>query len=320
MAQRSKQRAQQEAKRRRKALAEKPEAANVSALPEPAAQIDPVMHDGAEKDGAEEPDYERTDDVAKFWDESEIELVEIALPGAGSGSRVGYTLRHYRPAMFYPEPEPEPEAEPDEFDDEPELPETVQVPDESRDDKDDTTGNHNNTDAPEPDPADFESDDEPVGEEREEVVMLAHEGMLHVFGTARALVEFVTSDAPHDLAEVEAFIRLKETLTPQMVAPSDEDRYELDLVVRNLRGGRDAWDAELLISAAEIARDITYACGLREALAALGPGSPLDTLDDALRDGGFWARRRIGRLKPEQVALAWRGVIGKIAGATKWHG
>ncbi len=318
MAQRSKQRAQQQAaERRRKALAEKADTAALSAEIEPGTP-------GTFTPGDEEPDYERTDEVVRFWDDTDIELVEIALPGGAGGNaggHVGFTLRHYRMAMFYPEPEPEPEPEPDEFDDELELPETVRVPDDEPDDPPPSKGSSSQADSHEPEEPDFDSpEEEPVGEEREEAVMLAHEGTLHVFRTARALVDFVTSAAPHDLAEVEAFTQIKEALKPELIAPADENRYELDLVVRNLRGGRDVWDADLLISAAEIARDITYACGLRDALAALSPGSPLDTLDDALRDGGFWARRRLRSIKPEQVALAWRGVIGKIAGAVQWHG
>ncbi len=318
MAQRSKHAQQQAAERRRKALAEKAEVAAAgggeSAVRQPAEDVE------------DEPEYERTEEVAEFWDSTDIELVEIALPGGASsdnaGGHVGFTLRHYRTAMFYPDPEPEPEPESDELD-ELELPDTVRVPDDEPDDpRTDGVSDKradDGTDAPEPDPADFESD-EPVGEEREEAVMMAHEGTLHLFRTARALVDFVASNAPHDLTDVEAFTRIKKTLAPELIAPADSDRYELDLVVRNLRGGRDVWDADLLVSAAEIARDVTYACGLRDALSALGPGSPLDALDDALRDGGLWARRRLRRIKPEQVALAWRGVIGKIAGAVQWHG
>ena len=321
MAQRPKQRAQQQtAQRRRKALAEKADVAATS------TKIDPVIPESAPQ-AVDEPDYERTDEVARFWDETDIELVEIALPGGSSGGNtggnVGFTLRHYRTAMFYPEPEPEPEPEPDDFDEDFDLPDTVRVPDDEPDDpratkKSESRADDNGSDGESEEP-DFDEPEEPVGEEREEAVMLAHEGTLHVFRTARALVDFVTSSAPHDLSEVEAFTRIKQKLRPELVAPADEDRYELDLVVRNLRGGRDVWDVDLLISAAEIARDITYACRLRDALAALGPGSPLDALDDALRDGGFWARRRLRRIKAEQVALAWRGVIGKIAGAVQWH-
>ena len=79
------------------------------------------------------------------------------------------------------------------------------------------------------------------------------------------------------------------------VVPADDDRYELDLVVENLRGGRDAWDADLLISAGEVARDLAYALRLEAVRTALAPGSPLDDLDEALRAGTEWRGRRLFR-------------------------
>lgn len=327
MAKRAANRAQQQqtAQNRRKALADKAAAApndEPEVLPEPT-------------DEPTEPNYERTPEVTQFWESAGIEPIEIALPGG----KVGFTLRHYRTAMFYPTPVVESEADPDaldaEFDDDFELPETVQVPDDEPNtskkhrgeklgdpQKDTANAPADPTEEPgEPDAADFvdEPGKELVGEEREEAVLLAGDGELHLFRTARGLVTFAASDAAHDLADIDAFQQIKQKLRPELIAPADEDRYELDLVVRNLRGGRDVWDAELLVSAAEVARDAAYACGLTETLEVFAVGSPLDTLDDALRDGGFWARRRLRRLKPEQVALAWRGVIGKIAGAIHWH-
>ncbi|HEX3732775.1 MAG TPA: hypothetical protein VHU91_07645 [Mycobacteriales bacterium] len=309
---------QKSAESRRKALEEKAAAELEAANAELAAQ-DPNPE-------ADESDFERTAEVAEFWEKAGIDPIEIALPGGN----VGYTLRHYRTAMFYPEPEPEPDEseldEFEEFDDEFEMPETVQVPDDEpapkrKGKRDDAEEPSEAVDESEPveDAEEPEDGEELFGEEREEAVMLTHDGELHLFRTAQALVEFVASDAPHDLAEVEAFRAIKSKLRPELIAPAEEDKYELDLVVRNLRGGRDVWDADLLISAGEVARDAAHACGLKDALAALAEGSPLDTLDEGLRDGGFWARRRIRRLKPEQVALAWRGVIGKISAAVRWY-
>ena len=298
--------------------------------------------DDTDDDVISEPAYERTAEVIEFWEQAGIEPVEIALPGG-----VGFTLRHYRTEVFYPEPEveePEVEDADDEWSEElgEELPETVRVPDEDEDDEDsdpdeakgeektkgkakpDDSADANGADERTPDDeaeiGDGEGEaEELVGEEREVVVFLTHNGRLQMFKTARGLADFVASDAPHALADVEAFARVKENIKPELIAPDDDDRYELDLVVRNLRGGRDAWDADLLIKAGEISRDLAYACGLTDTLEALSPGSPLDTLDDALRGSGLRARWKLRRIKQEQVTLAWRSAIGKILGAVDWH-
>jgi hypothetical protein len=157
------------------------------------------------------------------------------------------------------------------------------------------------------------------GDEAEEAVFLAHKGKLHLFRTAEGLVDFISSDAPHDLTDVEGWHRVKTQCTPADVVADEDDRYELDLVVENLRGGHDAWDPDLVISSGEFARDVAFACELTDVLNMLAPGSPLDDLDEGLRDGGFMARRRLKKIGSEQAALAWRTVVGKITTATEWH-
>jgi hypothetical protein len=157
------------------------------------------------------------------------------------------------------------------------------------------------------------------GDEAEEAVFLAHKGKLHLFKTAEALVEFINSDAPHDLTEIDGWSRVQRLCKPSDVVAAEDDRYELDLVVENLRGEHDAWDPDLLISAGEFARDAAFACELADVLAALAPGSPLDDLDEALRDGGFMARRRVKKMSSEQAAIAWRSIVGKISTAVTWH-
>jgi hypothetical protein len=109
------------------------------------------------------------------------------------------------------------------------------------------------------------------------------------------------------------------------IDPLPEDRYELDLVVENLRGGHDTWDLPLLIAAGEVARDLGFALRLKPVILALSPGSPLDDLDEALRTaegggmGGFFGRRRLRKIGAQQASLGWRSIIGKISAAVDWR-
>jgi hypothetical protein len=216
-------------------------------------ELDAELAEAADEDGDGDPD-EQSPQSALFWTETEVDPVEIALPGG-----TGLTLRHYR---------------------------TVEDED---------------------------------GEETEEAVFLAHRGKLHLFRSREGLLEFINSDAPHDLTELDTWTEVQRRARVADLVPIEEDEYELDLVVENLRGGHDVWEPDLLIPAGEVARDVAFACDLDDVLAALAPGSPLDDLDEALRDGGFLARRRLKKIGAEQAAIAWRSVIGKISAAVQWH-
>jgi hypothetical protein len=274
-----------------------------------------------------------------LWDETRISPVEIALPGG-----VGLTLRAYRLAS---------ELTPTEIDTDDDDPfeareraaalrradeEGVIVDDEfaalvaegeaDRDDKGRTTVD---PDAEEPAPEDFaEADAEAAEAEPEEAdeevpMFLSHRGKLLAFKSPESLVSFIRSGAPHDLAQLDSWSTVAERVQSSDIDPQADDRYELDLVVENLRGGHDTWDLPLLIAAGEVARDLGYALRLKPVILALSPGSPLDDLDEALRTaesggmGGFFGRRRLKKIGAQQASLGWRSIIGKISAAVDWR-
>ena len=179
----------------------------------------------------------------------------------------------------------------------------------------------------EPDPADFEDEpaEEPEADDEEQPIFLSHKGKLLTFKSPESLVSFIRSGAPHDLAQLDTWPTVAERVESSDVDPLPEDRYELDLVVENLRGGHDTWDLPLLIKAGELGRDLGIALRLKPVILALSPGSPLDDLDDALRSandggmGGFFGRRRLKKIGAQQSSLGWRSIIGKISAAVDWR-
>jgi hypothetical protein len=265
-----------------------------------------------------------------LWADTKISPVEIALPGG-----VGYTLRAYRPADELVEPEidrtapehidefdaataavasrrrgsaevdPEAEAESEDFEEDAE--------DEAEDSDEDSDS----------DEVEDESDD--AGEVEDVPIFLGRRGRLLLFHSQEKLVEFITSGEEHDLSQLDTWPNLVRKVRATDVVPLGEDSYELDLIVENLRGGPDAWDASLVLKAGEIARDIAYALRIESVLTALAPGSPLDDLDEALRAadaggvGSFFARRKLRKLPAQQCALGWRTIIGKISTAADWR-
>ncbi len=270
-----------------------------------------------------------------LWDEVRISPVEIAMPGG-----VGLTLRAYRLASELNPTETEVDeddpfeareraaaarrAEQEEeiiLDDE--LAALVAEGEAAPDGKDRKVG-----DADEPDAADFaeaEAENEAQEEDEEVPVFLSHRGRLLAFKSPESLVSFIRSGAPHDLAQLDSWSTLAERVQSTDIDPLPEDRYELDLVVENLRGGHDTWDLPLLIAAGEVARDLGYALRLKPVILALSPGSPLDDLDESLRSaesggmGGFFGRRRLRKIGAQQASLGWRSIIGKISAAVDWR-
>jgi hypothetical protein len=259
-----------------------------------------------------------------LWEEVRIEPVEIALPAG-----VALTLRAFRKAGELTPTEGEEE---DDFfesrkrtavvDDD----EEVIVDEEFKallaEGEADAKGE---VSADEPDPADFEDEVDQKAADEEVPMFLSHKGRLLAFKTPESLVSFIRSGAPHDLAQLDTWGTLADRVQSTDVDPAAEDRYELDLVVENLRGGHDTWDLPLLIAAGEVARDLGHALRLKPVILALSPGSPLDDLDESLRSaenggmGGFFGRRRLKKIGAQQASLGWRSIIGKISAAVDWR-
>ncbi|MFI7541130.1 DNA primase [Actinoplanes sp. NPDC049599] len=281
----------------------------------------------------------------ELWDEVRISPVEIAMPGG-----VGLTLRAYRLASELTPTEIEADED-DPFDARERAAaaraaeeEGVIVDDEfaalvaegdagskSERKPDGTVTTEDGEVVAEPDPADFADEPEEAAEKEdeeadEEVPMfLSHRGKLLTFKTPESLVSFIRSGAPHDLAQLDTWPTVAERVQSSDIDPAPDDRYELDLVVENLRGGHDTWDLPLLIAAGEVARDLGHALRLKPVILALAPGSPLDDLDESLRSaesggmGGFFGRRKLRKIGAQQASLGWRSIIGKISAAVDWR-
>jgi hypothetical protein len=269
----------------------------------------------------DEAEESSADERSALWADVRIDPVEIALP-----SGVGYTLRAYRPPADLTSDAADDEPENlDDFDaasaavakqrraerdaDEDDEEEFDEFDDELVDELDDD-----------------ELDDEEEAEQPDEVpVFLGRAGKLYLFHSPDKLVDFVRSGADNDLTQLDTWPELVKRIGVDDVVPADEDTYELDLIVENLRGGADAWDATLIIKAGEIARDLGHALRIDPVQVALSPGSPLDDFDEALRSaesggiGSFFARRKLRKVSSQQATLSWRTVIAKISAAADWR-
>ncbi|WP_405113842.1 DNA primase [Micromonospora sp. NBC_01405] len=315
-------------------------------------ETDGTLEEDGTVDDVEEEEVERPsarDADRSLWDEVRIDPVEIALP-----SGTGYTLRAYRPAReLTPTDVADRDAddpflarrqaiEVDEDDDEvvildeevaaefAEAEEEKENGGKSRrrgaDDSSTKADGDEDAETDEDDEDEAEADEEGDEEGDEEIpVFLSHRGKLLLFKTPESLVSFVRSGAPTDMSQLDSWNELSDRLTPADIAPLDEDTYELDLVVENLRGGHDTWDAPLLIEAGEAARDVAYALRLPAVLDMLSAGSSLDNLDEALRStvnggiGGFLGRRRLKKIGAQTASLGWRTIVGKISAVVDWR-
>jgi hypothetical protein len=266
-------------------------------------------------------------DDSTLWEEFEVSPVEIAMPG----NRVGLTLRAYRYAStITPTDVSEREDEdelfsrrgPVEDDELPEFEWTEEQLDEigaapADDVEAEAAAEAQEAEDEAEEKAEEEAQEEP--DDEEVPLFLSHKGKLLLFKSPEGLVEFIRSHAAHDLAQLKDWKKLVARVKPSDVKADEGDTYELDLVVENLRGGPDAWDAGLVLAAGEIARDLGYALQLKKVVISLSPGSPLDDLDEALRATGFFARRKLKKIGSEQASLGWRTIIGKISSSVDWR-
>jgi hypothetical protein len=273
----------------------------------------------------------RSSRTNKLWAEVRVDPIEIALPGG-----VGYTLRAYRSSTEIARPmvDGRTDDEPDDFDaasaavarrrqttvDEDEF-DDEDVEDELDEDELDEEEDEDDLDEDEED-----VDDEEDAEAEQEIpVFLGRDGKVFLFHSPDKLVEFVKSGAEHDLSQLDTWDTVVKRVTGRDIVPLEEDTYELDLVVENLRGGSDVWDAPLILRAGEIARDLSFALRIDPVLVAMSAGTPLDQLDEALRAaeaggvGALFARRRLRKIPAQQSSLAWRTIIGKISAAADWR-
>jgi hypothetical protein len=260
-----------------------------------------------------------------LWDEVRISPVEIAMPGG-----VALTLRAYRLASELTPTETDSDED-DLFEARERAAAIRRAEDEDEVILDDEfaalvaegDARPEHKDADEPAPEEFAEADETPDEEVP--IFLSHRGRLLAFKTPESLVSFIRSGAPHDMAQLDTWPVVAERVQATDIDPLPDDRYELDLVVENLRGGHDTWDLPLLIAAGEVARDLGYALRLKPVILALSPGSPLDDLDESLRAaesggmGGFFGRRRLRKIGAQQASLGWRSIIGKISAAVDWR-
>lgn len=262
----------------------------------------------------------------EWWPEVGIDPVAVVLPATPerpqAGGSTGYTLRAYRPAdQVAPT-----EVDATSADDPLRALAGIRPPEADAD-------GAGSPEEPEAEPGERpgqrpeEPEEAPaaVGAEEDVPLFLSHRGRLLLFGSPDALVEFVRSDAEHDLHQLDSWATMANRIRPADVAPDEGDTYRLDQVVANLREGPDGWDRSLVASAGEFARDVGYALRLAPVIDAMAPGTPLDELDEALRAadrggvGGLLARRRLRRFGTQQASLGWRNVIGKIAGVVDWR-
>ena len=260
-------------------------------------------------------DRARSAAADKLWNETSVDPVEIHL-----GKDSGYTLRAYRLSETLPDRETA--ADDDVVVPVEDLPE--------REERPDVAENPEDEDNPAPAESDFLDEEEEVdildATPDEVPLFLTRKGRLLLFRDAESLVRYVKESDDNDLAVIEEYADLQKRISADAIVCDEDDIYELDLVTANLRGGHDSWEPELLIKAAEVGRDLGYALRIQSVIDALAPGSPLDDIDEALRvvaDGGMrgmFAKRRLRKTGTEQAAIAWRGVIAKINGATVWRG
>ena len=299
-------------------------------------EVDADVEDEVDLDieGGAEGDIRRSKGTDSFWAKVNVEPVELALP-----SGAGYTLRAYRlntevtptdytaredadfpdrTTRFPADLDDEFREDDDELEDE--VADVEDIDNESDEDQDDELDDEDDDED-----EDADADDEDAVLEEEVPLFLSHAGHLLLFRTRAGLVDFITSDAEHDLMQLKGWSKVATQVRPEHIVALPDETYELDLIVKNLRAGHETWDPDLIVKSGQVARDLGHALRIESVVMALSPGSPLDDLDEALRAvaeggvGSFFARRKAKKIGKETASIGWRTVIGKISAVVDWR-
>ena len=155
-----------------------------------------------------------------------------------------------------------------------------------------------------------------------EAVFASVEGRLPLFRRPERASDFAAGAEHHDLCAVLHWEALSDAMAQAFLPLIDGHRYDLDLPSVNLELDPDRWLPDLIVKATDLGLELVEALDLDDGYALLAPGSPLDELDDALRQVRRWPlgrhRRRWRAFDRHRLADQWQSVTELIGSRLDW--
>jgi curved DNA-binding protein CbpA len=160
------------------------------------------------------------------------------------------------------------------------------------------------------------------GDDDDNVIFLARGRRFVLFDSPESMATFLTTDRNHDLNRLPGWndIRLSMADSP----PAADDYADFEFILQTLHAPSAAWVPEPFVVCRDLVFEIATAFGHRRLLETVGPGTPIDRLDDVLRavDGpapDWRSRRKLRRLDARQLGMHWRLAASRLRSIAYWH-
>ncbi|MFI7077322.1 J domain-containing protein [Micromonospora sp. NPDC049903] len=162
-----------------------------------------------------------------------------------------------------------------------------------------------------------------VDDQKEQALFLGADGDLLLFRSPESLHRYLTEPGAHELAAVPGWDDFMNWALRTGMRDDDEQSYDFDLIVYNLRFPITEWVPRLFIGHRDLVLELAEAFEWDDVRRLLRVGSPLDELDDLMRVAdrplsGWKARRQLGQLQSGPVNRAWRQVIRLVGAHVRW--
>jgi actin-like ATPase involved in cell morphogenesis len=151
----------------------------------------------------------------------------------------------------------------------------------------------------------------------DDALFLSRSGRLLVFGELRDLIRFVKISDDHDLASLTDWRLVVDTLDVPSAQRHLAQAQELARIAADIEADIRAWSADLFVAARDLAVELVNALSLAEVRDLLAEESPLDILDEAMREhvgreSTWWRGHLMLRAEVAQIRRLWRRVVAAI--------
>jgi curved DNA-binding protein CbpA len=162
------------------------------------------------------------------------------------------------------------------------------------------------------------------GDEYDNVIFLARGRRLVLFYSPESMATFLTTDLNHDLTRLPAWKDIRISMAESPPVPAVDDYADFEFILQSLLAPPAAWVPQPFVVCRDMVFEIGKAFGHRRLLETVGPGTPIDRLDDVLRAvdspaPGWRSRRKLRRLDAGQLGMHWRLAASRLRSIAHWH-
>ncbi|GIJ72910.1 J domain-containing protein [Virgisporangium ochraceum] len=158
----------------------------------------------------------------------------------------------------------------------------------------------------------------------DDVIFLARGRRLLLFDSPGSMATFLVTDYNHDLTRLPAWKDIRTSMAQSPPVPDVDDYADFEFILQSLHAAPAEWVPEPFLVCRDMVLEIGTAFDHRRLLELVGPGTPIDRLDDLLRAvetplPGWRSRRQLRKLDANQLGMHWRLAASRLRSIAHWH-